>query len=245
MNTNFKPLIWSGALVMVILSLFLLVQTNQALNTSTTTNTVSFGGEGKVSAKPDVAVVSASIVTQAATSKDAQDQNSQKSNAVSDFLKKQSIDDKDIKTTGYNVYPQYKYRLSGGGPEIQGYQVTQSYEIKVRNLDKVSAILDGLVRAGANQVNNLGLQIDNPEKLKSDARAKAIAAAKKKASELEGQIGISLGKIINFSENTGGYPIPMMYEAKAGGLGGGSVTPSIPTGENEITVSVTITYQIK
>ena len=83
------------------------------------------------------------------------------------------------------------------------------------------------------------------EKLKNEARAKAIADAKKKADELKGQIGIKLGKIINFYENIGGYPLP--YYAKAEGLGGGvgGGGPSVPAGENEITVNVTITYQIK
>ncbi len=99
--------------------------------------------------------------------------------------------------------------------------------------------------AGANVVNQLSFEIDNQDVLKAEARAKAIADAKKKADELESQVGISLGKIVNFAENTGGYPVPMMYETKAIGLGGGGVTPSVPTGENEITVDVTLTYQIK
>jgi len=244
---------------LVILAVFLLVSTNQIANTAATTNTVSFSGEGKVSAKPDVAAVSFSIVTESATSKAAQDENSKKSQKVTDFMKNQRIADKDIKTTGYNVYPQYNYprpcplgATSALYPcvekeqRISGYQVTQLFGVKVRNLDNVGAILDGLVAAGANQVYNLGFQIDNPEKLKSEARAKAVEDAKKKALELESQVGIKLGKIVNYSENTGGWPI--YFEAKAisaDGRGGGAPAPSIPTGENEITVNVTLTYQIK
>lgn len=244
MNNNYKYLIWSGTAVMVILAIFLLASTDKIINTAATTNTVSFSGEGKVTAKPDIAVISASIVTEAATSKAAQDDNSKKSNQITDFLEKQDIEDKDIKTTGYNIYPQYNYRTPK--PQITGYQVTQSLEIKVRNLDNVSAVLDGLVTAGANQVSNLGLQVDNPEKLKDEARAKAIEDAKDKADVLKKQVGIKLGKIVGFSENTGGYPVPM-YELKGMGMGGGdaSSVPSIPTGENEIVINVMITYQIK
>lgn len=246
MNTQLKSLTWSGAVVMVIFALFLLVSTNKVLNTATTTNTVSFSGEGKVVAKPDMAKVQLSIVTDAPTSKAAQDENSKKSKAVTDYLKKQDIDDKDIKTTGYNIYPQYKYPQYGGQPTITGYQVNQSVEVKIRDLDKVSNILDGIVAAGTNQVNNLSFEIDEPEKLKAEAREKAIEDAKKKANELEGQLGINLGKIVNFSENTGGYPIPIYMTAEVdgrGGVGGGG--PTVPTGENEIVVNVTITYQIK
>ena len=241
MNYNYKPLIWSGTAVLVILAIFLLASTNKVVNTATTTNTVSFSGEGKVVAKPDITKVNLSIVTDALTSKIAQDENSKKSKALTDYLKKQNIDDKDVKTTGYNIYPQYRYPQYGGQPTITGYQVNQSMEVKIRDLDKVSNILDGVVGAGANQVNGLSFEIDDPEALKAEARAKAIADAKKKANELKSQVGISLGKIVNFSENTGGYPVPMYYDAK--GMGGGG--PSVHAGENEITVSVTITYQIK
>ena len=241
----FKPLIWTGTVVLGILGIFLLASINQISNTATTSNTVSFTGEGKVTAKPDIATISASILTQAVDSKTAQDSNSVKSNAVDSFLKKQDIDEKDIKTSGYNVTPQYKYPPYGGQATITGYQVTQSYEIKVRDLDKISTILSGLVSAGANQVNNLGLQIENPDEIQAQARQIAIDNAKKKAGELEDQVGITLGKIVNFTEGSGGYPVPMYYDLKASSIGGGGSEPTISIGENDVIVSVTITYQIK
>ena len=267
MNNNYKYLIWSGTAVLVILALFLLAHMGPTPNT--TENTVSFSGEGKVLAKPDIAVISFSIMTEAATSKAAQDDNSKKSQKVTDFLKKQGIDEKDIKTTGYNIYPQYNnnypkpcpldvpvtdqlmpsiYPCRGDNtPKISSYQVTQSFEAKVRNLDNASSVLDGLVTAGVNQVYNLNFQIDKSEKLKDQAREIAIKDAKDKANNLRKQLGISLGKIVDFSENGNGEP-PMYYEAKAmdaGGRGGAAVEPSVPSGENEVTISVTITYQIK
>lgn len=266
MNTQYKYLVWAGTAVLVMLTVFLVSATKQINNTAATTNTISFTGEGKVFAVPDVATVSFSIVTEAKTSKDAQDLNSEKSKKVVDFLKSQKIDEKDIKTSGYNVYPQYSYprpvplgvevqsypvppdspQYYDSNPKISGYQVSQSFEVKIRDLDKVSSVLDGLVTAGANQVNQLGFRIDDEEKLKDEARAKAIADAKKKASMLQSQIGIRLGKIVNYSEGGGGYPIYYKTEAMdAGGRGGGGPLPEIPAGENEITVNVTITYQIK
>ena len=263
MNNDYKYLIWSGTAVLVILSIFLLAHMGPTPDINT--NTVSFSGEGKILAKPDIAVISFSIVTDAVTSKAAQDDNSKKSQKVTDFLKKQGINDKDIKTTGYNVYPQYDtqrpcplsmqisdqsypaiYPCGDNNQKITSYQVTQSFEAKVRDLDKASSILDGVVTAGANQVYNLSFQIDKPEKLKDLAREMAIKDAKDKANNLRKQLGIRLGKIVNFSENGNGWPI--MYSAKtleAGDGKGGDVMPSIPSGKNEITVNVTITYQIK
>ncbi len=224
----------------------MVVSTNQNLNTVLTTNTVSFSGEGKILAKPDIAIIDLSVITQDATSKGAQNENSAKTQKITNFLKAQKIAEKDIKTTSYNIYPQYKYPRNDS-PEISGYQVSETIEVKIRNLEQTSTIVDGAVTAGANQVNGPNFQIENPEKLKDQARSLAITDAKSKASALRGQLGISLGKIVNFSENTGGYPI--IYEkAMPLGLGGGGVVPPSPalsTGENEITVDVTLTYQIK
>lgn len=249
---------------MVVLTVFLIVMIDHVSNTAINTNTISFDGEGRIFVKPDIAVVSFSILTEAATSKKAQDDNSVRSKRVVDFLKSQGIDDKDIKTTGYNVYPQYSYPKpcplvapGSSAPlppdysycgddtqKISGYQVSQSFEVKVRDLEKVSAVLDGLITAGANQVNNLGLQVDDVEKVKNEARELAIKNAKEKADTLKKQIGIRLGKIVNYSEGGGGYPIYML-KAEADGRGGGVSGPSVPAGENEIVVNATITYQIK
>ncbi len=244
-------LYWIGIVFVCILIGHVSVITAKQFEAPDNANPIAFTGEGKVLAKPDVAVVDLSIVTEAASSKAAQDQNSQKSQALTSFLKKAGVAEKDIKTTGYNIYPQYYYPVygdtKGSQPRITGYQVNQTVQVKVRDLEKVDEILDGVVGAGVNQVNNLQLTVDNPEALRDQARQKAIDDAKSKARSLANQLDISLGRITNFTENTGGYPVPMYYakDMVAEGRGGGPTTPSIQAGENEITVSVTLTYQIK
>jgi uncharacterized protein YggE len=240
-----KVLGWVGVAVAVMLVGFLAVLTSQISNTATTTNTVTFSGEGKVLAKPDIAITSFSIVTEAKTSKAAQDDNSVKSKAVTDALAGLGIADKDIQTSGYNIYPQYDYTLNKS--VLKGYQVNQTITVKVRDLTKTDDVLAAVVAAGANQVNSFQYTIENPEQLQEQARQQAITDAKQRASVLEDQLGIRLGRIVNFSEDNNGYaPRPMMMDsAKAVGMGGGAITPVLPTGENEITVDVSITYQIK
>ncbi|WKZ26995.1 MAG: SIMPL domain-containing protein [Candidatus Paceibacterota bacterium] len=238
-------LFWLGSAVLVALTLFLLVSTNQAANTAATTNTISFSGQGKVVAKPDIALLDLSILTEAETSKAAQNENSNRSKRLVEFLKKEGIEDKDIKTTGYNIYPQYTYPQYEKA-RITGYQVNQMIQVRVRNLDAVDTILDGVVSAGANQINNFQLTVDDSEELLADARDEAIADAKEKARALERQLGVKLGRIVNFSESGAGMPVPMYKDAmseRAYGMGGGG--PAIPGGENEISVNVQITYQIK
>ena len=125
--------------------------------------------------------------------------------------------------------------------------MNQTITVKVRDLTKTDDVLTAVVAAGANQVNSFEYTIENPEQLQEQARQSAITDAKQRASVLEGQLGISLGRIVNFSENNNGYtPRPVMMDStKAMGMGGSAVTPSLPTGENEIAVDVSITYQIK
>src|SRR3989344_7811946 len=165
---NYKYLIWAGTAFLVVASVALLAYTSHLSNTAATTNTVSFEGEGKIVAKPDIAMVSLSIVTEATTSKAAQDENSKKSETLTDFLNEQNIEEKDIKTTGYNIYPQYRYPQYDS-PEIRGYQVNQTLEVKIRDLDKVSGVLDGVVSAGVNQVGGFSFEVDEPEALKAEA----------------------------------------------------------------------------
>ncbi len=240
---NMNRLIQISMAVLVLLGVFLLVQINKTWNTATTTNTVSFSGEGKVSAKPDIAMLSAGVLTQNVNSKVAQDTNARKTQAIIDYLKGQGVDEKDIKTSDYNIYPQYDYRTGTG--TVSSYQVSENFQIKVRDLSKLSTILSGVVSAGANQVNNLGLQVEDPEKLQAEAREKAIEMAKQKAGELKGQVGIRLGRIVGFQENNN-YGGPIYYDSvKAQGMGGGGANPAIATGQNEIVVNVTLTYQIK
>lgn len=237
---------WAVLLLIIVGAAFLLVITDRTLNTATNTNTVSFSGRGTVVAKPDVAIVNATILTEADTSKAAQDDNSIKSQAVVEFLEDQNIEERDIRTSGYNVFPRYTYPR-GGEPRIVGYRVTQTIEVKIRDLDNTDVILDGVVTAGANQVGGLELTIDDPDSLRQEARAKAIADAKEKAKSLESQLGISLGRIINFSEGgERGVPVFRTLESDAVGMGGAALSvPEIPIGENEIVSNVTLTWQIK
>lgn len=215
---------------------------------------VALGGEGRISARPDVAKITAIISTENEFLKTAQEENSKKSNALSAYLKSQSVDEKDIKTTGYNIFPQYSHPrpcnsevcpLVDRQPGIIGYQVINSYEITMHDLSKAGGILAGVVGAGANEVGGISFTIDKPEQLKAEARKKAIEDAEAKAKILAKDLGKRVGKIVSFSE--GGYAAPQLYlaEAQALGKGGGGYAsaPSVQPGENEITVTVSITYE--
>jgi uncharacterized protein YggE len=240
---------WILVGVLALSAIWLTQSIDQMRRSGNVSDVITVTGTGRVTAAPDIAVADLAITVERATAAAAQDEANKKSQAVVDYLTGAGIPEKDIRTSNYNIYPQYDY--TDGRSRIRGYQVTQTLEVKIRDLDKANTVLDGVVDAGVNQVNNFRFDIDDPEELKAEARAKAIADANEKAHQLKSQLGVRLGRIVSFSEDTGGYPPPYFLRSEAGGFGGDAMSvkampaPAVPTGENEVVVNVSITYQIR
>lgn len=201
-------------------------------------NTISVQGEGKIYTKPDIAVMNLSVVTQGKSINDVQDENTEKMNDVVDFLKDFGIEDKNIKTIDYRIYPQYNYE-NRKIPEIIGYEITQTLEVKVKEMDKIGSILDEAVGVGINQISSLRFSVEDDEEFKQEARALAIQDAKEKAEKLAKELGVRLIKISGYSEGDS-YDYRVFGEV---GIGGGG-SPQIQTGENEISVNVVLIYEI-
>lgn len=240
-----SPLVW-------ILAFFLLlfVYTKFAgplplsVNSVTTQKSQTFDvtGEGKVTVKPDTAFVTAGIQSQAQTVKQAQEQINSIINKVSEALKQLGIDTKDIQTTNYHIYPIYDYL--GNTQRINGYTAGTNLSIKVSDIDKINQVIDTATANGANQVSGVSFDVSDKTKIESEAREKAVEAAKKKATEASRIAGFRLGRIINYSENFQGFggPVPLVeraLDAKATG------TPTeVEPGSKDITVTVTLNYEI-
>ncbi|MFA6304371.1 MAG: SIMPL domain-containing protein [Patescibacteria group bacterium] len=214
-------------------------------------NQVSFTADAKVFAKPDIAQIQLAVKTE--RSKDAVTavkNNTAKMNAVTDKLKELGIEDKDVKTTNYNLSPEYDYTINVGRSTLAGYSVYQEVTVKIRDLDKVGTIIEAATSAGSNQVGGISFTIDDLTEIKKQARAEAIAKAKEQAKSMAELTGIKLGKLVNVYENTGS-PMPYydngIYSAKTMGMGGAelSVAPTIQTGENEVRVEITLSYEVK
>ncbi len=215
-------------------------------------NTITVSDTGTIYTKPDLALAVASVITEATTVAETIQENAKKMNAVIAFIKSQGVEDKDLKTTNFNIYPRYEYRKEEteiypyppGKRVLAGYEVSQSLQIKIRDMEKIGVIIQGATDAGANQVGDLQFTVDEEDALKAQARAEAINKAKAKAKELAGQLGIKLVRIINFSESGAVPYFYSMKEAAPLGMGGGE-TLQIETGENKIEVTVSITYEIR
>jgi uncharacterized protein YggE len=215
-------------------------------------NTITVSGTGDIYAKPDLAVVDFSVLTEAKTVSQAMADNTNKMNAVIDSAKSQGVEDKDLKTINFNISPHYEWYYQqtcsippcpSGERVLVGYDVTQTLEVKIRDLTKIGDIVQGATNAGSNQVGDLQFTFDDPDALLSQAREQAIAEAKTKARDLASQLGVKLVRIANFSEgSTAPFPV---YLKEAAGMGGAvPAAPQIETGQNKIEVTVSITYQI-
>ncbi len=219
-------------------------------------NTITVSGHGEHVAVPDIATFTFSVVSEKSTVNAAQTDATEKANAVTAYLKGAGIDAKDIQTTDYSVQPLYdypqvqciRYPCPGSEPVLRGYQVRQTTTIKVRDTAKAGDLLAGVGGKGATEVSGLNFTFDDPTAVQTGARDKAIADAKQKADVLAKQLGVSIVRVVAFSESAGGgYPRPYAYGMGAGATNQAkdAVAPEISVGQNKVTNDVSITYEIR
>lgn len=215
-------------------------------------------GTGKVQAKPDVAVVSVGFSTSANSVSEAQERANQTINKITKALKDLGISESDLKTTNYDINPEYASNRpeplpNPEGPletaanpnSITGYRVNVNLEVKVRDFQKINQAIDLSTANGANQISSLSFRVDDPQKFQNEARSKAIEDAKKNAASLASQTGISLGRIINISETgSSGIQSYLATEALKSAEDSNSQT-QIQPGQTEIVSNVTLSYETR
>ncbi len=208
-------------------------------------DTIVIQGEGKVTAKPDLAKMDLGVQVEGATVKVAQEQNTQKMNAITTALAALGVKKEDMQTSQYSIQP--KIDWSNGKQTVLGYTVTQTLSVKVRDLDKAGDVLAKAGELGANQVGGINFTIDDPASLKDEARLKAIADARTKAQALSKQLGLDVVKVVTFSETAqGGYPVPMM--AKSFGMmdsAAAAPSPEIQSGTLDVVSDVSVTFEVR
>jgi uncharacterized protein YggE len=219
-----------------------------------TENTITVTESGEVYAKPDLALITFSVTNEAKTVAEALSGNTKNMNAVIEAVKEQGVEEKDLKTTNFSIYPRYEWRQTeiclvppcpSGERTLVGYEVNQSLQVKIRDLEKTAEILQAAADAGANQVGDLQFTVDKEDEFKKQAREEAIKKAKTKAQELAKKLGVRLVRVSNFSESGLGVRYYALEESAVPAGMGGEEMPKIETGENKIEVTVTITYDIK
>lgn len=220
----------TGIMLLAII-LFGYAQSNQ--------NTIIIRGEGIIESEPDLAIVQLGVSLQDRT---ADKVYQQVNNIISEITKSVSrlgIKKEDIKTQSIGLYPQYEY--PEGTQRFIGYQMYHNLSLRIKDIKKIVDVIDFATVAGANTISSINFGFQEPTKLESQARVKAINEATKKAQEIAKAANLTLGKIIQVSESSS--PINGdVYNFR--GAGGPDAT-EIEQGVSSVRVSVTITYEIQ
>ncbi len=210
-----------------------------------TVRTLEVNGTGVTYLTPDIATVYVGVHTEAPSATEAVDANKGKTTAVIDALKGAGVDEKDIRTTNFSIWPSQQYGPDG---TVTGttYMVDNSVYITVRNLDGLGDLLDSAISAGANSINSIQFDVADKSAAVKEARAKAVEDAKQQAQELASAAGVELVDIqaISFYDNS---PYPM-FEGKGGGaadMSAANTSVPIQPGQLSISVNVSLTYAIK
>lgn len=209
--------------------------------------TIHVNGSGSVSGDPDIATLNIGVSVQKDTVSEAREAAAKAMTDLIETLKANNIDEEDIKTQNFSIYPQYDWTEEGR--VLIGYSVHNTVSATVRELDTLSDVIDDAAEAGGDYVivNSIQFSIDDPKPLQSQARSLAVKDAEAKAQTLADASGVTLGKPITITENTYYVNPPVPYDlAEAASDDGASrtSTPIIP-GELTITVNVSLIYEIE
>lgn len=198
---------------------------------------------GEVRVTPDIAVVSAGVVTQSTDASTAMRDNAARMTRVFAALKQAGIAEKDIQTTSVSLSPQYRY-TNNEAPVITGYQANNTVSVRFRDIGKSGQVLDVLVKQGANQINGPSLEVESPEAAQDKARLDAIRTLQARAALYAKATGMQVKRILSINESVDYSPGPMPMARMAMAAGADEKT-SISAGEQSIGVSVSVVFELQ
>jgi uncharacterized protein YggE len=202
---------------------------------------IQLTGHGEVKMKPDLAVVTVGVLTEAPSARDAVSANNDAMTNVLTRLKNEGIADKDLQTSNFSVSPRYDYQ-NNAAPRLIGYDVSNTVSVTVRNLDKLGGVLDGVVSEGSNQVNGVMFSLADPEPAADEARKLAVEDALRKAKIYAEAAGVTLGEIASMGEGIANPPpVPIYRKAMAEA----AAAVPIAQGEQTVGIDVNIAWEIK
>ncbi|MEZ0471972.1 SIMPL domain-containing protein [Luteimonas salinilitoris] len=220
-------------------------QTSQTTRTAIADGTLlSVSAQAEASRVPDVATLSAGVVTQAADANAALRANAERMNALMAAIKAAGIAEKDVQTSGLNVHPQYRHS-DNAAPAITGYQASNTVSLKVRDIAALGDVLDALVASGANQVNGPSFEIDEPEAVYDEARQAALQKAQQRARIYAQSLGMRVRRIVSISEGGGFMPPPRpMMRMETTAMDMAASSPVSP-GQTTLTANLDVVFELE
>lgn len=203
---------------------------------------ITVSGQGEATGVPDLATVNLGVEASQDTAQAAREDAAAAMNQVIAVLQDRGIEERDIQTSSFNIYPRYDQN----GQNITGFQVSNQITVKVRDLNALGSIIDEVVTAGGDltRFQDVSFSIENPKPLEEQVRAAAVADLTAKANQLANLTGVQLGQLVSISESVSfPYPVPFAEKAFAG-QDAASATPVVP-GEVQVMVTLNATFAIQ
>lgn len=202
-------------------------------------------GQGTATAPPDLAMINAGVQTRATSAIEAAKENEAAVAKVMAALEDAGVEKKDIQTSDYSIWPEQRRESRGDdNVVIDGFRVSNTVRVTVRELDALGELLGAVTNAGANSINGISFSVEDPAALESRAREAAMANARTRAEALAELAGVELGDVLQITMSSGGgYPRPIAM-ARMEAMDA-APAPSIAPGESSVAVSVQVTYAIR
>jgi uncharacterized protein YggE len=204
-------------------------------------HTKTVAGRGQVTVVPDMATVNLGVLVQRDKAKAAREAGARAMTEVIAALKALGIDDKDIQTAWVSLNPVYDYRSTT--QRITGYQLQNTVSVTVRDLSKISDVLDDSVISGATTVNGISFDVADRTAAEANARTAAMVDAKAKADTLAGAAGVAITGVASISESVS-TPIWYAPEMSAAGAAEDRASTPVMPGSTDVTISVSVSYLI-
>ena len=199
---------------------------------------------GEVTRVPDLAIISAGVITRSATASGAIQEAATRIARVRDALKRAGIADRDIQTSNISLNPQYSY-VKDQPPKLNGYSASNQLNVRFHDIANTGKILDALVAEGANQINGPNLTIERPEAALDEARTKAVASGRARAELYARSLGLRVVRVVSVSESGGYAPPPPMPPMVMMAARGERDQTAIDPGEQKLQVNVSMTFELQ
>ncbi|MFQ5872943.1 MAG: SIMPL domain-containing protein [Dehalococcoidia bacterium] len=204
---------------------------------------ISVSGTGTVTVAPDTAILTLGVQARRDTVVQARNDAAIAMTNIVQVLEDNGVAEEDIKTQFLSIQPVYNYRVDP--PELDGFDVVNTVRVKIRDLDSVGVIIDGVVDAGGDltRVQGIGFTVDDPSPFMAELRQMAVQDAVAKAQQLASLTGVTLGAPISISEGGGATPV-FDVGVRAFAEAAAAPTPVSP-GEMELRLNVSIVFAIQ
>ncbi len=203
---------------------------------------ISVSGEGSIDLVPDLALLNVGVETMAESVSQAREEAAQAMDAIIAAVKAHGLEDRDIQTRSFNIWPQYDYQ--NNDRSLVGYTVSNSATVKIRDIYNVGPIIDDVANAGGNatRIDGIRFTVEDPKPHMADLREAAFQDARAKAEHLATLAGVELGPLMFVTESS---EVPVARDAAFAVMEAAAPSTSISGGELQLSMYVQAVFDIR